>query len=135
MRGINKLFVHHTATPDDMDIGVEEIRDWHTSPSPNDPSKPWSDIGYHIVIRIDGTVEQGRPMETPGAHAKGHNHDSIGIALVGTGPNFTKYQLSSLRNELDKLLSKHEAKVLGHRDVGDTECPGFNVRRFWYGES
>ena len=70
-----------------MDIGVKEIRKWHV-----DENK-WSDIGYHDVIRRNGAIETGRPLEKPGAHAKGHNQNAIGICLVGGkaddgGPEF-----------------------------------------------
>ena len=43
----------------------------------------WSDIGYHYLIKLDGTVQEGRPINKIGAHVGGHNRDSIGIAYVG----------------------------------------------------
>ena len=60
-----------------MDIDAETIRDWHVN------GNGWSDIGYHYVIKRNGLVEAGRPVSISGAHAKGHNADSIGICLVG----------------------------------------------------
>ena len=77
MRFIEKIVIHCTFTPPTMNIGVEEVRKWHVE------ENKWSDIGYHFVIRRDGTVESGRPVERPGAHVKGHNSNSIGIAWVG----------------------------------------------------
>ncbi len=50
---INLIVVHCAATPPSMNIGAAEIRKWHTD-------KGWSDIGYHYVIRRDGTQEEGR---------------------------------------------------------------------------
>lgn len=38
------------------------------------------------MIRRNGVVEEGRPIEQSGAHVAGHNHDSIGICLVGGDP-------------------------------------------------
>ncbi|MBP9550733.1 MAG: hypothetical protein KBE34_02250, partial [Veillonella sp.] len=31
----------------------------------------WAGIGYHFVIRKDGTIERGRPLSVVGAHDKG----------------------------------------------------------------
>lgn len=44
----------------------------------------WSDIGYHFVIRKDGTIEDGRPLSRSGAHTEGAN-DTIGICVTGDG--------------------------------------------------
>ena len=77
-RDISLLVIHCSATPVTMDIGVKEIREWHTS----DP-RNWSDIGYHYVIRLDGTLERARPLYKSGAHARGYNSNSIGICIVG----------------------------------------------------
>ena len=77
MREINKLIVHCTATPEFKDFTLEDVRGWHVK------GNGWSDIGYHYLIKLDGTVELGRPVKKPGAHVAGHNKDSIGIAYVG----------------------------------------------------
>ncbi len=77
MREINEIIVHCSATPESMDIGVKEIRDWHVN------DNKWDDIGYHFVIRRDGTIECGRSIDKAGAHCKGHNAHSIGMCLVG----------------------------------------------------
>ncbi len=128
MRKINKIIIHQADTPKSMDIGVEEIRKWHVE------GNGWKDIGYHLVIRRNGLVEQGRPFEIAGAHAKGHNFDSIGICLVGGKPefNFTREQLRSLSVHVDNLCARFKvAEVGGHRDYGSTLCPGFDVKA-WY---
>ena len=142
---VRKLVVHCSATPPDMDIGAAEIERWHRAGG-------YLRIGYHLVIRRNGVVEAGRPLDEPGAHAAGHNHDSIGICLVGgvrkikdadgaddaDGPrwdlipedNFTPAQWASLRQIVLGLLNKHPgAKVLGHRDLpGVTKaCPSTDI--------
>ena len=63
---IRYLVVHCAATPPEMDIGAKEIDLWHRQ-------RGWSGIGYHFVIRRDGRVEAGRPLDRPGAHAQGFN--------------------------------------------------------------
>ena len=77
------IVIHCAATKPSMDIGAAEIRKWHT-----DPPRNWDDIGYHYVVRRSGTIEKpmlevGRYLEIPGAHVANHNHESIGICLVG----------------------------------------------------
>jgi N-acetylmuramoyl-L-alanine amidase len=81
MRKINRIFVHCSDTPTGRDVSAADIKRWHTDPKPK--GNGWRDIGYSHVIRIDGTIELGRPVEQVGAHVAGHNSDSIGICLVG----------------------------------------------------
>ena len=77
MREIDAIVIHCSYTPPSMDIGVREIYDWHVN------DNGWKDIGYHYVIRRNGNIEIGRPEHTPGAHVAGHNHNTIGLCLVG----------------------------------------------------
>lgn len=131
MRKINKLVIHCAATPPDMDIGVAEIRRWHVG------GNKWQDIGYHFVVRRDGTVENGRPVAVAGAHAKGHNANSIGICLVGgidakkrPENNFTPAQWASLEGLVRDLKAKYNiqaANIIGHNQVAKKACPCFDV--------
>lgn len=133
MREINKIIVHASATAPSQDIGVSEIRHWHLG-------KGWSDVGYHYVIRRDGTREYGRDIKIPGAHAKGHNEDSIGICLVGgvtedgkSDANFTFMQYITLSTIISEIQGFHgELEVIGHRDIEGVkkDCPCFNVSAF-----
>ena len=54
------IVIHCADTYEDMDIGAEDIRKWHVE------ERGWSDIGYHKVIRRDGTVEDGRDLNVSG---------------------------------------------------------------------
>lgn len=146
---IDYIVVHCSATKPSQDIGVAEIREWHLQ-------RGWSDIGYHLVIRRNGERENGRPMDQPGAHAKGYNFRSLGVCMVGgineqTGApesNFTWQQLRRLHSVLVMLTCQYpRAEVLGHRDLSPDvnhdgiitpdewmkECPCFDVRHFWEG--
>lgn len=114
-----------------MDIGAADIRRWHRA-------KGWLDIGYHFVIRRDGTVETGRNIATPGAHVEGFNSCSIGICMVGglddkgdPENNFTEAQFRSLYHQLQLLQAKFpNASIQGHRDFPKVAkaCPSFDVR-------
>ena len=76
MRKINKIILHCSATPEGREHNVEDIRRWHLR-------RGFSDIGYHYLIHLDGTIEVGRPIEKRGAHCSGQNRNSIGICYVG----------------------------------------------------
>lgn len=136
MRNINKVIVHCSATPSTMDIGADEINQWHIQ-------RGWSQIGYHYVIRRDGRLEKGRPIDVAGAHARGHNIDSIGVCLVGgvdehndPTDNFTRQQKRRLKQVLDFLTLTFDCEAIGHRDLPGVRkaCPSFNVRDWYYGE-
>jgi len=122
-----------------MDIGVEEIRKWHVE------GNGWTDIGYHYVIRRNGKVEVGRPLERPGAHAKGYNSNSIAIAWVGgmasgseePEDNRTAAQNETMVNLIKELQQKFPgAALLGHRDLKgvNKDCPCFDVREWFVKE-
>ena len=130
-RPVSRVFVHSTATKASMNIGRTEIKRWHKA-------RGFSDVGYHLIIRRDGSTEKGRPVDTVGAHARGHNTGSIGVVLVGGlsdahGPeaNFTRAQLRTLRKVLAEMRETYDGvEVLGHRDVAPTACPSFDVRHW-----
>ena len=76
MRKINQIIVHCSATKEGQDFKAKDIKRWHLE-------RGFSDIGYHYVVDLDGTIEEGRSLELIGAHTKGQNRDSIGICYVG----------------------------------------------------
>jgi len=134
---VKYLAVHCSATPPEMDIGVDEIRQWHKD-------KGWSDVGYHYVIRRDGTVEGGRPQHKQGAHVHGWNDKSLGICLIGgvdgqfiPEDNFTAAQKQALYGLLEGLLGEYPgAQIKGHRDFPGVKkaCPSFDVQAWFEAE-
>ena len=132
------IAIHCSDTYASQDIGVKEIRQWHTSPPRN-----WSDIGYHYVIRRDGTIEAGRLFSDIGAHVEGYNARALGICMVGgkgkdgkPENNFTLAQWESLRKRVTaSKLMYPSAIVQGHRDFpGVTKaCPCFDAKAWWAG--
>lgn len=131
------IAVHCAATPPNLDIGRAEIDRWHRA-------KGWLMIGYHLVIRRDGRVETGRPIDAIGAHVKNYNHNSVGVCLVGgvdvhgkPDNNFTSAQWETLAVVLRDLKAKYpKAYVQGHRDFPNVHkaCPSFDVRD-WLAET
>lgn len=127
------LVVHCAATRPSQDIGAADIDRWHRA-------QGWACIGYHFVIRRDGTVEEGRELEVIGAHVSGHNTNSVGICLAGgvteadvsvAENNFTPAQFASLKKLLLDLRKKYpKARIQGHRDFPGVKkaCPSFEVK-------
>ena len=132
------IIVHCADTYETMDIGVEEITQWHKA-------RGWITIGYANVIRRDGTVENGRDLDGDGdvadevgAHARGFNKQSIGICLAGgkgangeAQCNFTNSQFRSLKALVEHYERRFPGiKTLGHCDLpGVTKaCPTFSVK-------
>ena len=99
-------------------------------------SKGWKCVGYHFYVRRDGTVENGRPIEEPGAHVVGHNRYSIGICYEG-GLNAsgddddtrTPEQVRALRQLVERLHGEFpRAVILGHHDLDPGKpCPCFDA--------
>lgn len=131
MRKINLHIIHCADTPETMDVGVEEIRRWHTDKPPK--GNGWSDIGYHYVIRRNGELEFGRDLETIGAHCKGKNRTSIGTCLVGRNW-FTNEQFETLWDLHRELMEEFSGiEIAGHREYDKHKtCPNFDVKGKWY---
>lgn len=118
-RSTQRIIIHHSAS---ADVPAATIHAWHLK-------QGWSGIGYHFVIRRNGDIEEGRPLNTIGAHAgPAGNGDSIGICLTG---NFTEsipseQQLNSLRNLIQYLRERYRSNLplFRHRDIVVTLCPG-----------
>jgi len=142
-RDITEVVVHWSATFLDQDIGAEEIHKWHTQ-------RGFSGIGYHYVIRRDGRIQRGRPIDKRGSHAKANSHNlfSIGVCFVGgynclSGtPNRDRYVGSESLNEeqmktFDQFMKSFYnvypgAQAWGHVDTdnqGKTD-PGFDVPQY-----
>lgn len=142
------ITIHCSATPPSKPhIGVIAIREMHTSKNP-----PWSDIGYHWVIKRNGDIQPGRPITRSGAGVEGHNKDNIHICIVGGVDedgkaefNYTNTQMDAVRYLISELSGRFGIKqenIKGHRDwYGDEngdgvldkydwlkECPCFDVK-------
>ena len=123
----NFLVIHHTGSgaDNDIDASAEQIHSWHL----NNPG--WAGIGYHYVVRKNGTVEQGRPHWTIGSHAYGKNSESIGIHLSGdfTTASPTEAQIENTALLIANICTDYglpidRQHVFGHREVGESSCPG-----------
>lgn len=128
------IVVHCAATSPDMDIGAADIDRWHRALG-------WFGIGYHWVIRRNGTIEAGRAEATVGAHEPSVNAVSVAVCLAGgvaadkvtPENNFTDAQWASLEKLVRELRQRYPGTtILGHRDCPNVQkaCPSFDVKEW-----
>ena len=111
MRKIDSIIIHCSATPAGRHVTAADIRKWHLA-------RGFTDIGYHYIIYLDGSIHTGRPLSQTGAHCRGHNTGSIGICYVGgldalgTSPADTRTdaQRRSLRSLVAQLLDTYSTR-------------------------
>ena len=116
-RTITDIVIHCTATRAWKDYSADDIRRMHKA-------QGWADIGYHYVVRLDGTIENGRDVDKIGAHVSGHNANSIGVVYVGGLDNQGKAKDTRTENQKNALLNLlldlrqlyPSARISGHRD-------------------
>ena len=138
-RDITEVVVHATETYTNKDIGSIEINNIQIDLGHDG-------IGYHYVIRRDGRLQRGRPVNREGEHAivNGHDKYSIGLVMVGginvssgddnptdykSSQSFTREQYTTLEKFLTSFYRKYPGgQVFGHNDVDETELdPYFDV--------
>ena len=113
--------LHHAAA---SVCSADDVDRWHKN-------NGWECIGYHFFIRKDGSIYRGRKQNTIGAHAYGHNYNSIGICFEG---NFEEEEMPEAQIEAGKWICDYIRKQYpgiifkGHRDFNSTSCPGKNFK-------
>lgn len=136
MRDLNRIILHCSATPEGQHYSTDTIRQWHLD-------RGWRDIGYHFVILLDGTIEEGRNIEWNGAHTRRENYDSIGVCYIGgveserdengkwvPKDTMTIQQMSSFGWLVNDLRAKYNENLTlhGHNEYSSKACPSFNVQ-------
>ena len=130
MRHITLIVIHCSAVKPDQQSSAAQIDSWHRQRGFH------LGIGYHYVIRRDGTLEMGRPEYMVGAHCKNHNQHSIGVCYEGglnargdpadTRTEAQKRTMLSLLRELKERYPR--AIIVGHNTLNPLKaCPCFNV--------
>lgn len=146
------IVFHCSATPEGRDLDREDIKKMHLA-------RGWRDIGYHYVIKLDGTLQLGRDLDGDGqsedevgAHVAGFNKDSIGICYIGGVDKDGKSKDTRTPQQKDTMkrlvmffqIRYPKARIVGHRDLspdkdGDgiveksewlKDCPCFDVHAF-----
>lgn len=138
-RDVTEVVVHATETYTNKNIGAIEINNIHNELGHDG-------IGYHYVIRRDGRLQRGRPINRKGEHAivNGHDEYSIGLVLVGglnvasgddnptdyrSSQSFTREQFTTLEKFLRSFYRKYPGgQVFGHNNIDESELdPYFDV--------
>lgn len=103
-----------------------------------DEEHKYSDIGYNFVIGGDGYIYVGRGWDKVGAHSKGFNYNSLGVAFIG---DFRFDELNdNMKRAAETLMDfgvqigkiSKDYQVYGHCQVlrGLPVSPGKNVMKF-----
>ena len=129
-RTINEIIVHCSATQEGKAFTTADIKKWHLA-------RGFSDIGYHYVVYLDGSVHDSRNINIAGAHCTNHNAHSIGVCYIGgldknnkpkdTRTDAQNKSLLNLLTQLKKLYPK--ATIHGHCEFANKACPCFNAKK------
>ena len=130
-RKVNKIIFHCTASKWGDEFGAKKIDQVHI-----EKFGKRSGCGYHYIINVDGTVEKGRWSDYPGAHAKGKNRNTLGVAYAGgldkfgkimaQGMNEAQYRTAkTLLESLRRGYHLRQDDVLGHNELPyvNKACP------------
>ena len=126
---VRYIVIHCSATRVGQDFRAIDIDSWHRR-------RGFKKIGYHYVVDLDGTIEDGRKLDEEGAHVWGYNNCSVGVCYIGgldangkpkdTRTLEQKGALLALLRELKRQYPK--ALVVGHRDLNPMKgCPCFDA--------
>lgn len=113
------IVIHHAAADN---ASPEAVHEWHKH-------NGWAGIGYHLYIRKDGSIHEGRPLWASGANVLNHNWHTIGVCCEGnydvSGAVMPKAQMDALHEVLRYLKGIYpNAAIKFHRDFGGSVCPG-----------
>jgi hypothetical protein len=150
MSALNRAVIHHTANTSDYNTTSESdtkpkvraIQNYHMDVN------GWCDIGYHFLVNKQGNIFSGRKdsgtfsIIVRGAH-DGCNTDSFGFNLMG---NYDSNAVTAAgKDALANIIARRMPggwnptgtgttycngvtdKVIGHRQVLATACPGANL--------
>jgi len=120
---IRRIVVHHTAAP--VSTTWAAVARYHVE------TRGWPGIAYHLGITPDGGLSYLGSLDTLRYHAGDANADSVGICFAGNFETATPTAAAlatfdRLRAVLEAYLGR-ELVVVGHRDVGQTACPGAHL--------
>lgn len=129
---VKYIIVHCSATAEGKPFCAKDIDRWHHE-------QGWDGIGYHYVVKLDGTVEKGRDETKVGAHCAGLNSMSLGVCYIGgltvdgRAPKDTRttQQKAALLSLIRRLKKKYpKARVVGHHDFNKGKaCPSFDATK------
>lgn len=115
------IVLHHAA------IKTASAEDIHRAHLQRD-NGTWAGIGYHLYIRKNGEIHEGRPLWASGAHVLNHNYHTVGVCVEGNYDVETAMpvvQLNAVREALRYLKGVYpDARIMCHKELQATACPG-----------
>lgn len=135
---VKRVIVHHTATTPNANSSAAVRAIWHYHAN----SRGWGDIGYNYLVDQSGNIFHGRytnatyaeqnNVDVVGGHAYGNNLRTVGIAALGDFTNRTPSsasiraigEVAAFKGGPYGLNPGKGTRLVGHRDVRSTSCPG-----------
>ncbi|XP_014091181.2 peptidoglycan-recognition protein LB isoform X2 [Bactrocera oleae] len=124
------VIIHHSYMPSACYTAADCIKAMRSMQDYHQLQRGWNDIGYSFAIGGDGMIYVGRGFNVIGAHAPKYNDRSVGICMIGDWrtelppPQMLAAAKSLIEFGLTKGYIHSEYKLLAHRQVRNTECPG-----------
>lgn len=143
---VKGVIVHHTAgtnnySREQVPAILRGIYAFHTK------DRGWNDIAYHVMVDKWGRLWEGRAggldRSVMGAHASGWNDNTFGVSVLG---DYNKASVSDAAvRGLERVIAwkagvhgfnpdgwtylkgKWVRVIQGHKDVGNTSCPGTSL--------
>jgi len=141
-RVITQLIVHASDTYTNQNIGSEELHISHNQSGVDG-------LQYHYVIRRDGRLQRGRPLDTvcESSKLRGHNIQSIDVCIVGglncstgcenpdqyrSSQSFTREQMTTFESLCEAFYRRyHGGQVFGHNEIEpQVTDPYFDVSQY-----
>lgn len=125
MNNIDSIVIHCSATREGQNVTAKDIEKMHLQ-------RGFKTIGYHWVVKLDGSVERGRPESMEGAHCNtsgfsktAYNKHSVGICYIGgidkegkPKDTRTPAQKDALHKLVAEICRRYKIKeIIGHRDT------------------
>lgn len=126
-----EIILHIIDSDNPKHDNIETIRAWHME------ERGWVDVGYHKYINSQGEIQDGRPLDQMGAHTKGHNKNTFGLATFGKfGTQRTQKQYAGIIGAIMDLKIQFPSiiKVSQHSDHDQKKphCAGFTKSQMYY---
>lgn len=138
-RDVYEIVVHWTDTYTNQNLTAQQVHDMHNA-------MQMDGIQYHYLIRRDGTVQRGMPVNRAAEHtaAADHNQFSISVAFVGginapsgtedaasyrSANSLTQVQMQTFYQMCKSYYNVFPGgQILGHNAIDPNEMdPGFDV--------